>query len=156
GGEAIEEKREGSDAAFGLLPVEELVGRVVAVFGQGQAEEDDRGAEQVLHSRYGADRASFAREDRLGAEAETVGVPHCIGERAIGATFERLEAAIRVDLDIREALGDERLDPLEGGRTGHVGDQSTGGFYFGPRWDGRLHARTGVAADHAVHFKGRL
>src|SRR6266850_1925087 len=57
-------------AAAGLAPVVVLVRGVVAVLGEAQADEHDRGLQVLLHGDHGADRAALADEGGGPAEAE--------------------------------------------------------------------------------------
>src|SRR6266850_189944 len=57
-------------AAAGLAPVVVLVRCVVAVLGEAQADEHDRGLQVLLHGDHGADRAALADEGGGPAEAE--------------------------------------------------------------------------------------
>src|SRR5207245_9316048 len=98
--ELREKVGEGGDAALGLLPVKEFVGRVVAVFGQRQAQEYNWFAEDALHGRHRADGATLAREHRFGPETEAIRRTHRLRQGSTGAALDRLEAALRVRLHI--------------------------------------------------------
>jgi hypothetical protein len=96
-GDLFEEMGERGNSALGLLPVEEFVGRVVAVFGQRQAEKDNRCAEHALHAWHGADRSAFAGEDDVRGEAESVGSADRVRERAAGIPIVWLQPGFGVD-----------------------------------------------------------
>src|SRR5262249_4172597 len=70
---------EGLDATCGLAPVVVLVGGVVAVLGEAEADADDRRLEVLLHGDDGADGAAFADEGGGGAEAEADRVAGGVG-----------------------------------------------------------------------------
>jgi hypothetical protein len=79
------------DAARRLAPVEVLVGGVVAVLGEAQADEHDRRLEVPLHGDHGADRTSLADEGGGGAEPVAQGGAGGVGIGALERADVRLE-----------------------------------------------------------------
>src|SRR2546422_5972794 len=104
---------EGLDAARCLAPVVVLVGGVVAVLGEAEADADDRRLEVLLHGDDGADRAALADERGGGAEAEADGLTGGVGVGAGERAEVGLEAGLRDHLDILVDLLDGGLEEVE-------------------------------------------
>src|ERR1035438_1002387 len=130
--DGLEVMRERRHATGGLLPVVVLVGSVVAVAGQAQAQEVDLAAQDVLHGLHGADAAALAGEGAGGVERELVGVPDGLGVGAGDVALEGCQAVLLVDLDIREVLVHEGADAGHGPLLVHVRHQAAAELDLGP------------------------
>src|SRR5262245_6623328 len=100
-------------SAWSLAPVEVFVRCMIAMFGQTQAEKENRHLPGLLHRDDRTDRSPFTNKSRFFAESRLCRSFHTFDIRSIETAFEWRLHRFRLHFDVRIQLGHIALQQVE-------------------------------------------